>query len=76
MERKLKVEFIPTAPCKRDYGTVDVVGVSHWRPDTIDTEEDYKQDFKIWDRDFQAGSKQWRDYVNHGKYLSLLSKFK
>ena len=58
MLRKLEAEFMPIASHRRDYGTIDAAGVFHWRPDALDTEEDYKQDSKIWDRNFQAGSQQ------------------
>ena len=47
MERKNKVDFMPTAVRKRNSGTVDVAGVFHWRPDTLDTEEEYNRDYKI-----------------------------
>ena len=71
MERKLEAQFMPTAPRRRNYGTVDAGGDFHWRPDALDTEEHYERDCKIWDRNYQTGSKQWRDYVNNGKYLFL-----
>ena len=47
MERKREADFIPTAPRKRDYGTVDAAGDFDWRLDALDTEEDYLQDCKI-----------------------------
>ena len=71
MERKLKADFIPIGPRKRDYRTIDVAGDFHWRADALDTEEDYLRDCKIWDRNLTAGSKQLRDYVNNGEYLFL-----
>ena len=58
MERKLEAEFMSIAPRRRDYETVDTASVFHWRPDALDTKEDYKRDSKIWDRNFQAESKQ------------------
>ena len=41
MERKLEADFMPIAPRKRNYGTVDAAGIFHWLPDALDTEEDY-----------------------------------
>ena len=72
MERKLHVDFIPIAPRKRDYGTDDAACVFHWRADALYTKEDYNRDCKIWDRNFTAGRKKWRDYVNNGEYLFLV----
>ena len=46
-EKKLEAEFIPIAPRKRDYRTVNVVGVFYWRMDALDTDEYYKQDCKF-----------------------------
>ena len=65
MEKKIQADFIPIAPCKRDYGTIDAAGVFQWRPDTFDTEEDYNRDYKIWDRNLTTGTK----YVNNGEYI-------
>ena len=53
MERKLEAQFMPTAPRRRDYRTVDAAGVFNWRPDAFDREEDYKRDCKIWDKIFK-----------------------
>ena len=71
MEGKNEADFMPTAVRKRNYGTVDVAGVFHWRPDALDTEEEYNKDYKIWDRNLTTGIKQWRDYVNNGEYIFL-----
>ena len=71
MERKNEVDFMSTTVHKRDYGTVDAADVFHWRPDALDMEEEYNRDYKIWDRNVSAGIKQWRDYVNNGKYIFL-----
>ena len=62
---------MPTAVRKRDYGTLDAVGVFHWRPDALDTEEEYNRDYKIWDINVSAGIKQWREYINNGEYICL-----
>ena len=58
MERKNKADFMQTAVHKRDYGTVDAASVFHWRPDTLDMEEEYNRSYKIWDRNVSAGIKQ------------------
>ena len=52
MERKLEAQFMPIIPRRRDHGAVDTTGVFNWRPDVLDTTEDYKQDSKIWDRNY------------------------
>ena len=62
---------MPTAVGKRNYGTVDTVGVFHWQSDTLDTEEKYNKGYKIWDKNISAGIKQCRDYVNNGEYIFL-----
>ena len=72
MEKKHRADFMPTAVRNRGYGTVDAAGVFHWRLDALDTEEEYNRDYKIWDRNVSAGIKQWRDYVNNGKYAFLV----
>ena len=71
MERKIEANLIPIAPRKRDYGAVDAAGVFQWRPDALDTKENYNRDYKTWDRNPTAGIKQWRDYVNNGEYIFL-----
>ena len=48
---------MPTVVRKRDYGIVDVAGVFHWRPNALDTEEEYNRDYKIWDRNVSEGIK-------------------
>ena len=58
MERKIEAVFMPTAPRKQDYGTVDDNGIFHWRPNTLDIEEDYNRDYKTWDKNLTAGMKQ------------------
>ena len=71
MTRKNEDKFMPIEPRKQNYGTVDALGVFHWRANALDTEEDYNRDYKIWDRSLTAGIKQWGDYVNNGKYIFL-----
>ena len=60
-----------TIPRKQDYGMVDALDLFHWCASTLDTEEDYNRDLKIWDRNLTAGIKQWKEYVNNGKHLFL-----
>ena len=72
MTRKTEVDCMPTEPQKQDYSTVDALGVFHWRVFALDMEVDYNRDLKIWHRSLTAGIKQWRDYVNNGKYSFLL----
>ena len=72
MEKKNKVDFMPTAVRKRDYGTVDAAGVFHWRPDALDTEEEYNSDYKILDINVSAGIKHWKDYTNNDEYIFLM----
>ena len=71
MERKYKDDFMPTVVCRRDYGTVNAAGVFEWHADTLDTENEYNRDYKIWDRNVTAGIKQWKDYVNNGRFIFL-----
>ena len=71
MTREDQAEFMPIAPRRQDYGTVDALGVFHWRANALDTEEEYDRDCKIWDRSLSAGLKQAKDYVNHGEYIFL-----
>ena len=71
MTRKTEADFMTTKSRKRDYGTVDALGVFHWRAPALDTEEDYNRDLKIWDRNLTAGIKQWKEYINNGEYLFL-----
>ena len=61
MTRKNEDEFMPTAPRKRNYVTVDAHGVFVWRANALDTEEDYERDYKILERSLAAGIKQWKD---------------
>ena len=58
MKRNNEVDFIPTAVRKRDYGTVNTAGVLYWRSDALGTEEEYKRNYKILDRNVLAGIKQ------------------
>ena len=71
MERKDKDDFMPIVVRKRDYGTVNNAGIFEWHADALDTEDEYNRDYKIWDRNVTAGIKQWKDYVNNGRYLFL-----
>ena len=71
MTQKTEANFMTTKPRKQDYGTVDALSVFHWRAPTLDTEEDYNRDLKIWDKNLTAGIKQWKEYVNNGEYLFL-----
>ena len=71
MDWKVYHDFIRTAPCKQDYGTVDSAGVFQWQPDALDMEEDYNRDYKTWDRHLTAEIKQCNDYVNNGEYIFL-----
>ena len=57
MERKIEADFISIAPRKRDYGAVDAADVFQWRPDALDTEENYNRDYKTWDINITAGIK-------------------
>ena len=41
MTWKSEADFMTTEPRKQDYGTVDALGVFHWRAPALDTEEDY-----------------------------------
>ena len=45
--------------------------IAVWNADAIDRENEYNRDYKIWERNVTAGIKQWKDYVNDGKYLFL-----
>ena len=38
---------------------------------TLDMEEDYNSDLKIWDRNLTAGIKQWKEYGNNDEYFFL-----
>ena len=69
MERKVKVDFMPTAVCKSDNGTVNAASVFHWRPDAFNTKERYNRDYKIWDTDVSPVFRQWRNYVNNWEYI-------
>ena len=71
MERKDEDDFIPTVVRKRDYGTVNNVGVFEWHAAALDTQDEYNRDYKIWDRNVTARIKQWKDYVNNGEYIFL-----
>ena len=71
MTRKTRVDFIPTAPTKRDFGADDAHGVFQWRVPAHDTEEEYNSDRTIWDRSLAAGIKRFGDYVNNGEYIFL-----
>ena len=43
IKRKDKDNFTPTTVRKKDYGTIDAVGVFHWRLDTLDTVDEYNR---------------------------------
>ena len=70
-DHKLYANFIPTAPCKQDCGTVNAAGVFQWQPNTLDTEEDHNRDYKTWDKYLTAGIKQCNNYVNNSEYIFL-----
>ena len=60
---------MPIAPRRRDYGAVDAHGVFQWRAPALDTEEDCKRDYKIWERSLAAGIKRFEDYTNNGEFI-------
>ena len=71
MTHKTRVDLIPTAPTKRDYGADDAHGVFQWRVPALDTEKEYNSDRTIWDRSLAAGIKRYGDHVNNGEYFFL-----
>ena len=71
MERKDEDNFMPAQVNQRYYGTVNANGVFAWNVNTLDTEDEYNRDSKIWERNLTTGIKQWKDYVNDGEYLFL-----
>ena len=53
MQRKTQDNFMPATVDRSVYGTV-TAGVFSWNGNTIDTQDKYNRDMKIWDRSATA----------------------